>query len=257
MKFYVLIVFVFYLLTGSYAQIQKVRLVADLSSGYTYNSSFSDLYNRSFASLGIDLEMNKSNVRFYGTYGYSTFIYTPLGQYDIGKNYGGNHSIQIQFLGGTLDYYLFNETKILRPFLRTSLFSELESNYKNGYISYKFYSPLKFDSPPMSTNYSALYYGSHPHDQMFGCAFYHSTPILFNLYGGISFRIVENFRINLSAGYSLSLLKYKNVKWTKYDDFEEMINRTPMQKKALHSIAGQIGLNYVFSFQKKSKTDVP
>ena len=234
--------------TEMYAQIQKVGLAVDLSNGNT-KSALSGLYNNSTASLGVVLKMDNSNLRIYGSYLYSTYILTPLGLDEI--TIAKSHSIQSQFLGGTIEYFFLNESKTIQPFLRGSLLSEFKSNYENGFVGYKTFIPLNFESPPLTTNYAAVYYGDYSEEQMFGCAFYKSTPIILSVNGGVSFRLLENFRVNLSAGYSLSMMKYKYVKWTQYDDFNEMMDRSPMQKKALHSIAGQVGLNYVFLFRKE------
>ena len=253
MKILINILLLSFLVTSVYSQERKVKLAIDGSNSYMKCFTTGRYFNLTTASLGVNVKTSKSNLRFYGTYGFNSYIGLKT---DVGYGYADNFAMKSHFLGVTFENYFLDESKKTRLYFGISLLNEVKSNFKNGYISYKFFFPLKLSSPPIPLNYTAIYYGDFPYDEIFGGGLYQSIPILIHVNGGASFRLLENLRLNLSVGYSLSVMNYKYVKWTKYDDRDEMIRKTPMQRKALHSIAGQVGLNYVFSFQKKSKTKI-
>ena len=248
MKIYRLLIVGLFFSLNSFTQGNKVNIAIDISNSNMKCITTGRFFNLSTAGLGVDIKMTKLNMRLYGMYGFNTDIGLKS---DVGVNYADNFAMKGHFLGGSFEAYFLDEIKRIRPYLKFSLLNEFKSNYENEYIDYEYFFPLNYKTLPVA---ETIYQGHNmPSKVIYGAAFYKSTPILFNMNGGISLRIVENFRLNLSAGYSLSMMKYKYVKWTQYDDFNEMMERSPMQKKALHSIAGQIGLNYVFSFQKKKE----
>lgn len=241
MRTFVIIIILSLLASCAFSQERRVKLAVDVSNDFLYCFTTGRNYNLSTVSLGVDVKLKNSSLRFYGTYGCNTYIKqrTDVGDY--------NAAIKSHFLGGGFEAYFSIESKTIKPFFNVHVLSESNSSYYNGYI-YNFH-PVQYGGIPVA---ESIYQGhNNPPKIIYGGWFYQSTPILVNVNTGASFRLVENLRLNISVGYNLNVMNYKYVTWTKNDDRDEMISKTPVQRKALHSIAGQVGLNYVFSFQKK------
>lgn len=99
-----------------YAQIQKVIIDVDLSNGCT-KSSLSGLYNNKTASLGLNFKMNKSNLRIYGSNGYSTYILIPIGYNSLGMKIPTYDSGREELL---LDFTNFSKGIYLIHFMESS-----------------------------------------------------------------------------------------------------------------------------------------
>jgi hypothetical protein len=245
MRIFVIIIFLSLLASCAFSQERRVKLAVDFSNDLLYSFTTGRNYNLSTASLGVDVKLKNASLRFYGTYGSNTYIKQRA---DVGNYYG---SIRSHFLGGGFEVYFSIQSKTIKPFFNIHVLSEKNSNYYDGYIDN--FHPVQYRGIPVA---ESIYQGhNNPPKIIYGGWFYQSTPMLVNVNAGASFRLVENLRLNISIGYNLNVMNYKYVTWTKNDDRDEMIRKTPVQRKALHSIAGQVGLNYVFSFQKKSKKE--
>ncbi|MBN9293187.1 MAG: hypothetical protein J0G96_04320 [Flavobacteriia bacterium] len=257
MKVYIILILVLFSTITGITQENKIKLSLNVSNTFmNCFRSYKDLiFDLTTIGFGIDIKKTNGNFRLHAAYGFNTYIEPTRETLYYIKSF----SYKSHLLGLAFEYHRLNEQKRFHPFIGMSISSEIATNYKNGYIHYKY-----------------EYFPPYPHSDVFGqgpgggpyyyisykTRSYQSMPLVSTFYAGCNIKIVENLNLNLSLGYNLSLMNYKYVQWsyngygkpdesTVKKDYYNSLGTTPVQILVLHSLAVQLGLNYTFPLKKQ------
>lgn len=244
MKKYFLLILVLSVMINGIAQENESKVKLAVSTSNNFMVCFTNGYRNfdlTLFEVGVDIKTNRCNIKLFPTYGFNFYLENPPPY--------RNH-----LLGISSEIVILNETKRFRPFVGVSLLSEIRTNYKNGYVDMNYYF---YTSTPISSADFIFVSKTMPHKIIYGGWFYQSMPLVGTISAGCNIRLVKGFSLNLAVGYNLSLMRYKYVKW-EYDDYvkedyRDKLGDAPINTKALHSMAFQLGLSYAFSFKKKEK----
>ncbi|MDD2983801.1 MAG: hypothetical protein PHQ74_10475 [Crocinitomicaceae bacterium] len=153
-------------------------------------------------------------------------------------------------LGIDTELRLF-EKSAFRLFFNLQLMSEVYSKYKNGYLELEEYVPVKkYYFYPTSSNSTGTVRTN----------IYRGTPFLSNVLIGCNLQLIESMSLNVSAGYGLKVLRTQEAtllfdKSVSLSEPKSIILEKQPYFVTFHMFNVQVGLNYVFSMKKRSKTE--
>lgn len=147
-------------------------------------------------------------------------------------------ALQSHFLGGGLKLVLLNKEKRFRAFVEFNLFSEIATNYKDGYLALYRFNPTE---KPADPNYYGLYSSN----------FYDSTPIIGSLLVGVDIKLSKNLNIGIAIGYGKREMLYRERGWygSNEDEVISSLEEYPTSLKRSTMIDLQAGLSYTFGFK--------
>lgn len=229
-------------LFGSY----KTEKIASISN-YSYNQLYHTVdivYHNIDIKGGVILKKSNHSISIMGSYNYffsrdKFIIYQEM--------YTKKFIMQSHFLGLTITNK-FRETKIVRPFVSLELSTEISTNYKDKYLNAPDYYPV----PPYLSSIVAFNANVN---------YYKSTPFIGNLLVGCDFRLYKELSVNTAFGYGLRILKAQYG--TLY--YHPSVQNKPATETKIgnpytlgfNMLTLQLGINYTFSFKKKTKTEMP
>lgn len=145
------------------------------------------------------------------------------------------------FLGGSITYSFWPKERRVRPFINLALFTEVATNYKNGLLLGYGHVPIDKYSYNGEENYARWYKG---------------TPIVGNLFFGFNIRLFPDLYLKPALGISYESVRSKSLTWIdgEIENPLEEANKKTMKISSVYSYNLQIGLRYMFSFKKSSKS---
>lgn len=214
--------------------------------------------NASFV-VGLEQEFSHGCANYYDNFlGFNLFagvqLDRPKGSVNLSGvfQYGGtsviegeNFDLNYQLLGAKLKYRILNKQKRISPTLELSALTQVNSNYKNGYLD-DFLEPTTEGKYKQKYPISNSYYTTH---------LYTSTPFVSSIMFGIDFRLFKNLQLNFSAGYSVRLLNYKFAKWNSAFGPNTSINNMNILNETqenIHTANVKLGLSYAIPFKNKA-----
>lgn len=141
--------------------------------------------------------------------------------------------------------YLFNKSeRRFSPILSMDFGTQIFSNYKYGFLDVDRYYP--FDALYGTDQYPGTFVKSSN--------FYCSTPFLGSVNGGISIKLFPDLDLNILAGYSLRVIRFKYLKNLELENYQSRLEKAQDQTHISHMLNIQLGLTYTFAFKKTSNS---
>ena len=150
--------------------------------------------------------------------------------------------LRSHFVGLSLKYTFKKERKIVKPFLSVQVLTEVGSNFKNGYLMYGSFIPSHSNSGQQAYGSGNIFLASN---------FYHSTPFIFSILGGLNIGLSENASINIAAGYAYRSMKVKYAEWKEEEDVYKKLESIRTENVSSHFLDVQLGFSYTFSRRNK------
>lgn len=142
--------------------------------------------------------------------------------------------------------YLFNKSeRRFLPILSIDFGTQIFSNYKYGFLDVDRY--YSFDALNGTEQYPGTFVKSSN--------FYYSTPFLGSVNGGISIKLFPDLHLNILAGYSLRVIRFKFLDNLELENYQSRLESAPTQSKLFHLANIQLSLSYTFPLKKTSKSD--
>lgn len=194
------------------------------------------------ARIGARIQMNNKSLLFAGQY---QWISTQ-------DDYRRKEIFTSNLLGISSEFRFFEKSKV-RLFINAQILSEVYSSYKRNYLQENSYRPIsKYPFSPF-TNQTT---------QSFRTNVYQGTPFIGNVLIGCNAKIVDQLSVNISAGYGVRVLKSQeaSLKYVESVSLTEPVSTKLIGRPhhlAFHMLNIELGLNYAFSLQKKSKITMP
>ncbi|RYM33875.1 hypothetical protein ERX46_07890 [Brumimicrobium glaciale] len=154
-----------------------------------------------------------------------------------------NNFIQFQshFLGGAIKYVIMNKDKRFRPFIEINLFTEIATNYKDGYLRLYQLTPTDKAYDNNYNNYNGGYSSN----------FYDSTPFLGKYLVGMDVRLSRNLNLGVAVGFTKRKMLYRTKSWNSNnaDKVFDDLNNYPTIESRPNMLELQLGLKYSFGFK--------
>src|SRR5690554_2114485 len=145
------------------------------------------------------------------------------------------------FLGGSITYSFWPKERRVRPFLNLALFTEVATSYKDELLMLDSHVP---------TNHSSIGGGERE------ARWYKGTPIVGAFFFGFNIRLFPSLYVKPALGIGYESVQSKSLTWVdgEIENPLEEANKKTMKISSVFSYNLQIGLRYMFSFKKSSKS---
>lgn len=159
------------------------------------------------------------------------------------------YSVQSHQFGGNITYRVLSAQKRLSPYLELNAYSEVGTNYKDGYLRMDSSSP---QSQPEAYSYANSHGG--PWYTTYYSRFYHSIPFVGNILAGIDVRIINGLHFNVGCGFGYRGMSTRTIEWSKGVELtQEILHQRPIGTMWFNLIDLKFGLTYAFSTKKTTK----
>lgn len=208
---------------------------------YYYSTSI--ITNSSNIKGGVALQKLKYSIILTCDY---QFLFCRNPSFAYQKMYSNKYIMRSHFLGMNLIFRL-REQKIIRPYIGVSLLTEINTNYKDRYLSSPNYYPVSLYLPNIEAFNADI-------------NFYKSTPFIGDIMVGCDFRLYKGLSINGSIGYEIRIIKsqYGILHYQANNPNPTVSIIDNPYKLGFNMLTIQFGLSYAFDIHKKQpKTFAP